>query len=337
MSNDNSGTSGQNHGTNKKRRVIPRRPFQRKWTNSEDYEEVFQHHDYVKCNLWRAREKRTADLVIVQRVPMENEINGVPQWAIRELANHRIVRHENIQALKGVITGKKLYCSNPRPNQFEMYFVFENFRHVLSDMMLNPSICISEGQTKKYIRQLLKGLDCCHKNGVIHRNITSSNLLIDDDDVLKISGFGLSRAINDMPRYTNPINDLQYRAPEVILGSNAYGPEIDIWAAGCLLVELLNKRPLFNGTGDILHVNQIFRAVGSPTARSWPGWEKLPLAHMIIGGLYPGNIAQQLGHLPPLAVKLIQSLLCLDPKGRVNALDALHHEWLMPDVVIVDS
>ena len=56
-----------------------------------------------------------------------------------------------------------------------------------------------------------------------------------------------------------------YRAPELILGSNKYDHSIDIWAAGCILFELLTKRPLFPGDSEGLQLVEIQQIIGKPS------------------------------------------------------------------------
>lgn len=52
---------------------------------------------------------------------------------------------------------------------------------------------------------------------------------------------------------------LWYRAPEILLGSTQYGPAVDVWAAGCILAELVNRTPLFPGNSQVDMLFRIFR------------------------------------------------------------------------------
>ncbi|GFH14764.1 protein kinase domain-containing protein, partial [Haematococcus lacustris] len=61
-----------------------------------------------------------------------------------------------------------------------------------------------------------------------------------------------------------------YRAPELFFGASSYGFAIDIWAAGCILAELLLRRPWLPGTSDIDQLGKIFKALGTPTEECWP-------------------------------------------------------------------
>lgn len=98
------------------------------------------------------------------------------------------------------------------------------------------------------------------------------------------------------------------RSPELLLGMKEYSTAIDMWSLGCIMAELLAKEPLFNGktefdqldkvisnciplnlnmwmSGSILFLlynmylfPQIFRTLGTPNEKIWPGFTKLPHA-----------------------------------------------------------
>ena len=97
------------------------------------------------------------------------------------------------------------------------------------------------------MKQLLTGLTYCHLNNILHRDIKGSNLLIDNQGVLKLADFGLARpcALENSKTLTNRVITLWYRPPELLLGTRAYGPAVDMWSAGCIFAELLQGRPIF--------------------------------------------------------------------------------------------
>lgn len=131
------------------------------------------------------------------------------------------------------------------------------------------------------------------------QDIKPANLLIDDRDRLRIADFGLSRifeivgtvngtaetnsaaAAADPPQaiglYSPQVASRWYRAPELLWGSPDYGPAVDMWAAGCVLAEMLREEPLFNVSTLLYNtytlrtsyqLYQYFRP--TPTSNNWP-------------------------------------------------------------------
>lgn len=78
------------------------------------------------------------------------------------------------------------------------------------------------------------------------------NILLNNKDMcVRISDFGLSREIKAQPPLTNYVSTRWYRAPEVLLKSNEYTCNIDIFALGCIMAELYLKTSLFPGKSEI--------------------------------------------------------------------------------------
>jgi glycogen synthase kinase 3 beta len=92
-----------------------------------------------------------------------------------------------------------------------------------------------------------------HKYDVAHRDLKPENVLLkrsEDGDQLKICDLGAAKLLdkhNPCAKNTPYVVSRYYRAPELILGTNYYDCSIDIWAAGCILFELITRTPLFPG------------------------------------------------------------------------------------------
>ncbi len=310
---------------------IDEAPARKRWKWSRevtDFEEIEQIGEGAYGQVWMGRDKASGEIVALKKVRMDQEKEGFPVTAIRELKMLRSLRHENIVNLKEIVTGQNRNRNKTARNKHEIYMVFEYVDHDLTGLMDTPSIRFTEPQVKTYAQQLLKGLWYCHEREVLHRDIKGSNLLIDNNGNLKIADFGLARTFRDnLSRYTNRVITLWYRPPELLLGTEVYGPEVDMWSVGCLLVELLTKKPLFPGKDEMEQIDLIFRVLGSPTEEVWPGWEELPLANQVHKNRYQSRFDSTLGHLSEQARDLIKALLRLDPKGRPSAADALDHDW----------
>lgn len=122
--------------------------------------------------------------------------------------------------------------------------------------------------------QIVCGVYAIHSKGYMHRDLKSQNILIRriaDDIQVKVGDFG--SAIYDSPERNNtlPVTTLWYRSPEVLAADKTYTKAIDIWALGCIYLELLNNRvhPL-PGESEIGQLFLIFAKFGLPSGGEWP-------------------------------------------------------------------
>jgi cyclin-dependent kinase 12/13 len=142
-------------------------------------------------------------------------------------------------------TNKNTQVGGKLKRKSSIYLVFEYLEHDLAGLMDTPTVHFTEAQVKCLLFQLVEGLKHCHENRVIHRDIKASNLLISDKGLLKLGDFGLARHLGDEGRkYTNRVVTLWYRAPELLLGTTDYSWPIDMWSVGCLMAEMLMRKPV---------------------------------------------------------------------------------------------
>jgi serine/threonine protein kinase len=72
-----------------------------------------------------------------------------------------------------------------------------------------------------------------------------------------------------MPKLTVKVVTLWYRAPELLLGNPNYGPGVDMWSLGCIIVELIQKRPLFPASTEADLINMIYSLLGTPSPEAF--------------------------------------------------------------------
>ena len=119
---------------------------------------------------------------------------------------------------------------------------------------------------KLYAFQMFKALAFIHSLGCCHRDIKPSNLLVDPNKAhtLKICDFGSVVRLLKGEKHSSYICSRYYRAPELIFGSTEYNTKIDIWSAGCVIVEMLIGQPIFPGESGVDQLVEIMKVLGSP-------------------------------------------------------------------------
>ena len=112
--------------------------------------------------------------------------------------------------------------------------------------------------------QLFKGLAYLHSLNICHRDIKPENILVKGSHAV-ICDFGSAKVLSPSEKNISYICARCYRAPELIFGSNQYTTVVDIWSAGCVILELLNGEPLFLGETSVSHLIEIIKVMGTPT------------------------------------------------------------------------
>ena len=131
----------------------------------------------------------------------------------------------------------------------QIFLVFELLnRTILDEINRNRRMQVAEA--KKLIYQLLKACAHMHSKGVIHRDIKPENIMLSKNGVLKLCDFGSGRNTSSTTPYSDYVSTRWYRAPELLVSHACYNSGIDVWAVGCIFVELLTGKALFNGKNN---------------------------------------------------------------------------------------
>lgn len=268
--------------------------------------------------MFKGRNRQTGEFVALKEIHLDSE-EGTPSTAIREISLMKELKHENIVALHDVI-----HTEN------KLMLVFEYMDKDLKKYMdARGERGALDGTTiKSFMWQLIKGIAFCHDNRVLHRDLKPQNLLINAKGQLKLGDFGLARAFGiPVNTFSNEVVTLWYRAPDVLLGSRTYNTSIDIWSAGCIMAEMYSGRPLFPGTTNEDQLQKIFRLMGTPSERSWPGITQFPEYKSNWPVYATQDLRVILPQIDSLGLQLLSSLLQLRPEMRISAQDALKHQW----------
>ncbi|XP_013393742.1 cyclin-dependent kinase 9 [Lingula anatina] len=286
--------------------------------------------------VFKARDRKTKTLVALKKVLMENEKEGFPITALREIKILQLLKNENVVNLIEICRSK----ATPY-NRFKstFYLVFEFCEHDLAGLLSNSNVKFTLGEIKKVMQQLLNGLYYIHSNKVLHRDMKAANILITKSGQLKLADFGLARAfsINNKGqpmRYTNRVVTLWYRPPELLLGERDYGPAIDMWGAGCIMAEMWTRSPIMQGDTEQRQLQLITQLCGSITTKVWPDVEKYELyTKMELPKDQKRKVKDRLKAYikDQYALDLLDKLLTLDPTKRIDGDRALDHDFFWTD------
>eukprot|EP00892_Ulva_mutabilis_P006778 jgi/Ulvmu1/4472/UM002_0197.1 len=207
----------------------------------------------------KCRNKETGEIVAVKKFKESDEDEIVRKTTLREVKMLRALRQENIVSLKEAFRRKQ-----------KLYLVFEYVEKNLLEVLEERPMGVSRTCVQLYIFQLVQALNWCHANRVVHRDLKPENLLIHtvpgETGLLKLCDFGFARLLaNHDQSITDYVSTRWYRAPELLLGYTRYGFEVDIWALGCIMGELIDGQPLFPGESDVDQLYIIQRMLGPLT------------------------------------------------------------------------
>ena len=290
----------------------------------ENYEKVLKIGEGTYGVVYKARSLRDDSMVALKRIRLDQDDEGVPSTAIREISLLKELRHENVVSLLEVIH-----------EETKLYLVFEYLDLDLKKHMdSTPHVLNDRMVVKGYVYQMCAGIAFCHSHRVLHRDLKPQNLLINREGELKLADFGLARAFGIPVRsYTHEVVTLWYRAPDVLLASTKYSTPIDVWSIGCIFVEMVNGSPIFTGTTEETQLEAIFRYLGPPQT-SYPGITELPGWPDLIQdgkdfGKKEPSLEQILDvkHLGEDGIDLVKKMLVYDPSKRITAQEARVHVY----------
>ncbi|OAY60281.1 protein IMPAIRED IN BABA-INDUCED STERILITY 1 [Manihot esculenta] len=271
-------------------------------------------------SVFRAREVETGRMVALKKVRFDNFHPESIRFMAREILILRRLDHPNIIKFEGIITSRL---------SSSIYLVFEYMEHDLAGLSSSPDIKFTESQVKCYMKQLLQGIEHCHSRGVMHRDIKVSNILVNNEGILKLGDFGLANVLDtkNKNQLTSRVVTLWYRPPELLMGSTSYGVSVDLWSVGCVFAELLLGRPLLKGRTEVEQLHKIFKLCGSPSDEYWKQ-SKLPNATMFRPQhVYESSLRERCKDFQKTAVDLIETLLSVEPEKRGTASTALMSQY----------
>ncbi|XP_050376020.1 cyclin-dependent kinase G-1-like [Argentina anserina] len=275
--------------------------------------------------VYKARDKQTGEIVAIKKVKMDKSNEGFPITSLREINILLACNHPSIVGVKEVVH-----------NGDDIFMVMECMEYELKLLTEATKQPFSIGEVKYLVKSLLEGVKYLHDNWILHRDLKTSNILLNKEGELKICDFGLSRQYGSpLKPYTSLVVTLWYRAPELLLGQKQYSTAIDMWSVGCIMAELLAKEALFPGKSEVEQLDKIFRTLGTPNETDWPGVSNLPgfkaiqvrQRENLLRKKFAGTCFTGSPMLSASGLDLLTRLLTYDPAQRISVDDALGHDW----------
>ena len=207
-------------------------------------------------------EESENNLVAIKKIEKAFEHKIFTLRTLRELKIMRLLNHENVLSIKCILQPESLAQFN------ELYVVSDLMETDLAQIIKSHQV-LSDEHVQFFLYQILRGLKYIHSCGIIHRDLKPRNLLVNSNCDLKICDFGLARAnistlMTKNATLTDYIATRWYRAPEVILSWRQYTAAIDVWSVGCILAELIRRKPLLPAQNEQEQMMMITRLVGTP-------------------------------------------------------------------------
>ncbi|XP_049451429.1 serine/threonine-protein kinase PLK4 [Epinephelus fuscoguttatus] len=210
----------------------------------------------------------------------------------------------------------EIQCRLKHPSILELYNYFEdsNYVYLVLEMCHNGEMSrylkerkmpFSEDEARHFMHQIVKGMLYLHTHGILHRDLTLSNLLLTSNMNIKIADFGLATQLKvPNEKHFTMCGTPNYISPEVATRS-AHGLESDVWSLGCMFYAFLMGRPPFD-TDTVKHT----------------------LSKVVLGDY------EMPSHVSPEAQDLIHQLLQRDPAQRPSLSAVLDHPFMTRSLLV---
>mmetsp|Transcript_16789 Transcript_16789/g.29418 ORF Transcript_16789/g.29418 Transcript_16789/m.29418 type:complete len:427 (+) Transcript_16789:305-1585(+) len=274
-----------------------------------------------------ARDNLTGGKVAIKKISgiFDNLIDC--KRTLREMKLLRHFNHENIISLLDVYLP---YSDGA--NFQDVYTVAE-----LMDTDLHQIIASNQGLSEEHVQyfiyQLLRALKFIHSALVLHRDLKPSNILLNGNCDLKVCDFGLARVANpdDQAGFlTAYVATRWYRAPEIMLSWREYTNAVDMWSVGCILAEILSRKPLFPGKDYMHQINLITDVIGTPNPQDMEHIhsERARRFMQSLPPKPPVPLERLFPNASPEVLDLLSKVLVFDPAKRITVEQALQHPYL---------
>jgi len=189
---------------------------------------------------------------------------------------------EDRERVERFLREAKVHARLTHPNIAAFYSAMEIEDELVMTMELVPGMTVEQrlmqgaiklDQAVHYVMQVLDGLAFAHENGVVHRNISPSSIMVMPKGGVKIIEFGMAKAVTD-PRLTLTgmvLGPMHYIAPEQVKGLPTVDARTDIYSLGMVLYELVTGKKAFDAKRQFDVMEAHVREMPTPPSEAMPG------------------------------------------------------------------
>ena len=124
---------------------------------------------------------------------------------------------------------------------------------------------LTDYDVRYYILELLKALDFCHSQGIMHRDVKPHNVMIDHEKrQLRLIDWGLAEFYHPAKEYNVRVASRYFKGPELLVDLQDYDYALDMWSLGCMFAGMIfRKEPFFNGHDNYDQLVRIAKVLGT--------------------------------------------------------------------------
>jgi len=278
-----------------------------------------------------AHDEVAGEAVAIKKISNAFEHATYTKRTLREIRLLRLLQHDNVIRLRTLLPPVK------SDGFKDLYIISDLMETDLSSVIKSPQP-LSDDHVQFFIYQVLRGVKFLHSSvpPVTHRDLKPRNLLVNSNCDLKICDFGLARVDFDeasagrVKAMTDYVATRWYRAPEIITGWVEYTKAVDMWAVGCILAELLGRKPLWPGSDSQHQLELICQCVGKPSADTIARIQTPEIRDFVLSipDTRPVSFHDLYPDANPRACDLLRELLIFEPERRCDVESALDHPYL---------